>query len=335
MSKASERAKRMKAMFSEAPSAPDETSQPPARSAPAGAVRSLESSLSRIEQENEALRRRIAEEHHVVDLDPQMIEASFVQDRLVAIEADTGFGELIDSIREHGQQVPILVRAHPKTQGRYQIAYGHRRWRACAHLGRSVRAIVTDLSDEEMVVALGKENTERKDLTFIEQALFASELKRRNYKRETIAAALSLPPTNVSKLTKLAEAVPREIIEAIGPAPKIGRPRWEALAKVIEQSGVASALASMTALIEAADWIDLDSNARFARFYKNYAATPREPGERLFKGQGVTVLQNGSDSSATFRISDPNDTGLVAHLRDALPGLVEAYLQKTGSNRRR
>ena len=246
---------------------------------------------------------------------------------------DAGFAELVESIRDHGQQVPILVRAHPRKSGHYQIAYGHRRWKACAHLGLDVRAIVTELSDEQMVVALGKENTERKDLTFIEQALFASELKRRKYKRETIAAALSLPPTNVSKLTKLAETVPREIIEAIGPAPKVGRPRWEALARVIEQSGMASALAAMTALVDAEDWSDLDSNGRFARFFKNYAATPREPGERLFKGQGVTLLQNGSDASATFQISDENKTGLVAHLRDALPGLIEAYLRRTGETK--
>ncbi|NDW06813.1 plasmid partitioning protein RepB [Jiella pacifica] len=333
MSKASERAQRMKAMFSEAPSNSTEAAQPPARSAPAGAVRSLESSLSRIEEENEALRKRIVDEQHVIDLDPQMIEASFVQDRLVAIESDTGFRELMESIRDHGQQVPILVRAHPKKGGRYQIAYGHRRWTACAHLGRPVRAIVTELSDEQMVVALGKENTERKDLSFIEQALFAQELKRRSYKRETIAAALSLPPTNVSKLTTLAEAVPREIIEAIGPAPKVGRPRWEVLARVIEQSGAPSAFASMTALIEAPDWANLDSNSRFARFFKNYAATPRVPGACVFKGQGITVLQSGSASSATFQISDSDTTGLVDHLRDTLPSLIEAYLRQIREKR--
>ena len=65
MSKASERAQRMKAMFSEAPSNSTEAAQPPARSAPAGAVRSLESSLSRIEEENEALRKRIVDEQPI------------------------------------------------------------------------------------------------------------------------------------------------------------------------------------------------------------------------------------------------------------------------------
>ncbi|MER0240030.1 plasmid partitioning protein RepB [Fulvimarina sp. MAC8] len=337
MSKASDRARRMKAMFSEAPQeTPDKPAAPErlvSRGAPAGAVRSLESSLSRIEEENESLRKRIADEMHVVELDPHTIEPSFVQDRLLPIEIDEGFRELMDSLRENGQQVPILVRAHPRDSTRYQIAYGHRRWKACRELGQPVKAIVADLNDEQMVVALGKENTERKDLTFIEQALFAQSLKAGRYKRETIAAALSIPPTNVSKLTTLAQSIPRAIVDAIGPAPKIGRPRWEALAKVIDETGDKAALASMNSLVQASDWIDLSSDQRFARFMKNFATPPRDPGTSLYAGQGVRLSLSGSGKSVTFQVTDRDGIGIAAYLKDQLPDLVAVYLRQHANRR--
>lgn len=41
-----------------------------------------------------------------------------------------------------------------------------------------MKAIVRNLSDDELVVAQGIENTERANLSFIEQAFFAATLKR-------------------------------------------------------------------------------------------------------------------------------------------------------------
>ncbi len=328
MSKASDRSRRMKAMFSEMPSETSELPQTAIRNASTGAVRSLDSSLSRIEQENETLRRRIAEDQHVVELDPAIIGASFVQDRLLPVESDHGFDELIESIRDNGQQIPILVREHPEKSHSYQIAYGHRRWKACNELGRSVRAIIASLTDEQMVIALGKENTERKDLTFIEQALFAQSLKVRNYKRETIAAALSVPPTNVSKLTTLAQAIPREIINAVGPAPKIGRPRWEALAKLVEAGGAKSALRILDSLLQSSDWTSLTSDARFSLFTRNFKGVTEKREAALYSGNGIVVSQSGQGGSVVFRVIDRDGAGFASHLREELPGLIERFLQQ-------
>lgn len=103
--------------------------------------------------------------HAVLDLATDVIDASLIADRL----ADTGDDHklLVASIREHGQQVPILVRPHPDHEGRYQIAYGRRRLRALKELGQTVRAIVKPLSNEQLVVAQGQENSARTDLSFI------------------------------------------------------------------------------------------------------------------------------------------------------------------------
>ena len=48
-----------------------------------------------------------------------------------------------------------------------------------------VRAVVRTLSDAELVIAQGKENNERRDLSFIERALFAAHLEHRKFERPT------------------------------------------------------------------------------------------------------------------------------------------------------
>ncbi len=137
----------------------------------------------------------------------------------------------------HGQQVPILVRPHPEREGRYQIAYGRRRLRALTELGRPVRAVVRPLSDQQLVVAQGQENSARTDLSFIERALFAAKLEQVGYDRETIMAALSVDKTTLSRLVSTASRIPRSLVESIGPAPKAGRDRWIELATRLEAVG--------------------------------------------------------------------------------------------------
>lgn len=174
------------------------------------------------------IERRLAEGHTVVELDPGSIEPSFVQDRMPG-----DIDGLTASIKEQGQQVPILVRPHPDQTSRYQVAFGHRRLRAVAELGRPVRAVVRDLTDEQLVVAQGQENNEREDLTFIEKARFAHRLSKQ-FSREIVIAAMSIDKSNLSKMISLFDALPAELIEAIGAAPGVGRPSWQRLVELIE-----------------------------------------------------------------------------------------------------
>ena len=103
----------------------------------------------------------------VVDLNPALIEPSFVLDRMaVAMEAHS---KLVEAIREHGQQVPILVRPHPSERGPLSSGLRTSKIRAAAELERTVRAVVKVLTDEELVIAQGQENNERQDLSFIEK----------------------------------------------------------------------------------------------------------------------------------------------------------------------
>ncbi|MEF0943016.1 MULTISPECIES: plasmid partitioning protein RepB [Rhizobium] len=179
----------------------------------------------------EEIERRLAEGQAVVELDPSSIEPSFVQDRM---QGD--IDGLLVSIREQGQQVPILVRPHPEGGGRYQVAFGHRRLRAVSELGLPVKAVVRDLTDEQLVVAQGQENNEREDLTFIEKARFAHQLNKQ-FSREIVIAAMSIDKSNLSKMLLLVDALPSELIDAIGAAPGVGRPSWQQLAELVEKAG--------------------------------------------------------------------------------------------------
>ncbi len=165
-------------------------------------------SLSGISRELEDARRlkeSFEGSERVVELDPALVESSFIEDRLSYESGlDESFEELVESIRLNGQQVPILVRPHPDKQGSYQTAYGHRRLRAAARVGKSVQAIVRDLTDMQLVLAQGKENTERRDLSFIERAFFARNLVERGFERGLVQDALSLDKAEMSRFLQVA-----------------------------------------------------------------------------------------------------------------------------------
>lgn len=116
----------------------------------------------------------LEEDKHATRLiDPSTVRMSAVMDR---IDPSDGLEELVSSIREHGQKVPILVR---RTQdGALEIVYGRRRLLACRELGQKVRATVMEMTEEEALIAQGVENNARQDPSFIERALFVAGIIR-------------------------------------------------------------------------------------------------------------------------------------------------------------
>lgn len=194
----------------------------------------------------------------VVELDPGEIDSSFVADRLS--QDDEDFQALVRAIEERGQDSPILVRRHPTVDARYQIAFGHRRVRAALALGRTVRAVVKQLTDRELVLAQGQENSARANLSFIERALFAHRLEEIGQDRETIMSALAVDKTVVSRMISVAGKLPKVLVEAIGPAPGIGRDRWVELAQLYEQSGKERDVETLT---HVHSFVAVPSNDRF------------------------------------------------------------------------
>ncbi|WP_147115050.1 plasmid partitioning protein RepB [Tateyamaria sp. syn59] len=192
-----------------------------------GASKSMKVSIDNLAENS----KRLMEGETIVEIDPDLVDVSFVSDRLSG--DDEAFDDLKASIKASGQDTPVLLRPHPDAAGRYMVVFGHRRVRVARDLGRSVRAVVKDLDDVGHVLAQGQENTARADLSFIEKAQFAKNLADLGQEREVIQQALTVDASRLSRMLSVAQTVPDVIVQAIGPAKQIGRDRWEEFKKLM------------------------------------------------------------------------------------------------------
>ncbi|MCO6188362.1 plasmid partitioning protein RepB [Rhizobium sp. L1K21] len=304
--------------------APAGTSHQPQR-ASSGAVKAMGLSLNNLSREADearALREAVEQGERIVDLDPARIVSSFVSDRLSeGEEHDPEFLSLVESMRESGQQVPILVRPHAEEAGRFQVAYGHRRLKAAIRLGRPVKAIVRALSDDELVLAQGKENAERRNLSFIERALFAKLLTERGFDRKLVGEALTVQKSELSRLLQVADAVPTRFARAVGPAPKAGRERWMALAEIFEKDvGAESDKAADLIHSDAFKAADTDKRFQllFTRLKKKPVSTKSEPKTIRAADGAVIAHLDHSGKSAKLAFSST----LAPEFVDRIEGLI-------------
>lgn len=175
--------------------------------------------------------------HRVWELDPDQIEDQRVRDRLNLDDVD----DLRESIETTGQTVPILVRRHPADENRYLLVYGRRRLEAIRSSKdvNKVKALIANLDDTSAVEAQVSENAARRDLSYIEKALFAHELSNSGYGSQVrVAEVLGVTKSWMSMALSIVETVTPEVIQAIGPTPGIGRPRWEAFSKAMAQTNI-------------------------------------------------------------------------------------------------
>ena len=263
----------------------------------------------------------------IQELDPEHIDDSFVSDRLT--QDDAAFDELVNGIRERGQDTPILVRPHPNDKERYQTVFGHRRVRAARQLGRKVKAVVRSVSDEEHVIAQGQENSARENLTFIERALFAQRLIGRGHDRGTVQTALSVDAPMLTRMLSVSGRVEEEVLLLIGPAKSIGRDRWLEFAQLYEKLSNRSAIASV---VQAADFATATSEARCERLLnelktvdKPRRASADKPAKSKWqpadKALTAELVDAGKAFSVAFKSKDSARFGrFLAERLDALYG---------------
>jgi ParB family chromosome partitioning protein len=284
----------------------------------AGPVRSMGLALDRMEQETRALHDVLAAGSAIVELDPDLIEPSIIRDRLPDSGA-ASFEALRKSIEDHGQEVPILVRPHPIVDGRFQVAFGHRRLKAVASLGRKVRAVVRSMTDIDLVTAQGVENSHREGLSYIERAVFAARLEDKGFARSVIVNALATDKTELSKLISVARAVPDAVIEAIGPAPKAGRRRWLAFAELL---GTAAVRRAVEKAAKDPDIAKADTDTRFVRIFAA-VSTRSQPSISSWQSEGgnasVRVTRTMSALNLAFDLTrEPAFAEFVASRLDQL-----------------
>jgi len=266
------------------------------------------------------IEKRLAEGQAVIELDTDSIDPSFVRDRM-----DGEIEGLRSSIQDQGQQVPILVRPHPDIPGRYQVAFGHRRLRALKELGRSAKAIVRELTDEELVVAQGQENNEREDLSYIEKARFASRLSER-FSRDVITSAMSVSKPELSVMLSVISGLPPELIDAIGPAQGVGRRSWQDLADVLEKAGTSAPAIQFASTLQA-----LPSHDRFKEVLAHLKPRRVERGAPgvLSAPDGRRLAQvKDSKTKMEIMIDKKATPEFAAFLLEHVPALFTEHLAK-------
>ncbi len=305
---------------------PQPTPAAPSPRVGAGVVGAAHRAIDDIRAERDRLKAIVeAGGGAILDLDPALIDPSPYPDRLADDDA-TDFETFKRSIESEGQKVPVQVRRHPSFQGRYQVVYGHRRWRAAKELGRTVRALEVDISDLDLVVAQGIENANRQDLTWIERTLFASRMDDAGIKARNIYAALSIADAELARMRSVYRAVPADVIEAIGRAPKIGRPRWIEFAKTLASDPGSLAMVRQV-LAEASDGVSV-SDQRFQQAFEAIKPSSRPPeNSNELADTAGKKLGAWKISPKELRISADGPLGLefVKFVGKELPALIERF----------
>lgn len=180
----------------------------------------------------------------VKSLDPRLIRPSRWANRHAAAFESSEFAAFKEEIASAGGNVqPIRVRPFVEKRAsgdgepvQYEIAFGHRRHRACLELGLPVNAVVEKSTDQELFVAMERENRGRQNLSAYEQGcmyrraidegLFPSLRK--------LADAINVDVGLVSKSISLAR-LPEAVIEAF-PSPLEIQYRWaQPLAEALQR----------------------------------------------------------------------------------------------------
>lgn len=244
------------------------------------------------------------------ELDPSLIDDWGPKDRLdgfTAVNSEDdgdGYETLKSSIKDGGQQVPILVR-RAGTEGRFEVIYGRRRLRACRELGLKVRANVQDLDDATALLAKGLENAARRNLSFYEKARFAAVIQVAGHNTKTVRQVLSLSASGLSHLTKVTDNIPDDVGDQIGAAPKSGRPKWTALAEAFVAKKInASASFAILSKLNA----ELSSDDRLEQLLKEITRRGARPseGREVTPIAGVTIKSGRATIAMSIKRAGEN-----------------------------
>lgn len=300
-----------------------------------GASKSMLSSIGELAAQA-AKAEKLLEGATIVDLDPETVDVSFVTDRMDG--GDEAFGELLEAIRENGQNTPILVRPHPDIEDRYMVVFGHRRLRAAKELGRPVKAVVRPLADVEHIIAQGQENSARENLSFVERAVFAQQLISLDYSRETVQAALAIDAPMLTRMLSVTRRTPARILDAVGAAKGVGRDRWIELSTLIERPGN---LAAAESLISDPDFKVAESNERFGLLFealkskkKAVRKSTAKPGSKSWapSDNSVSVVAKSRPKGFVIELGESEAKPFGEWISSNLDDLYEAFRKSKTEN---
>ncbi len=156
----------------------------------------------------------------IIRVDPSLCEIYPLNGR-----SDTPFdpianASLIASVRDHGQQVPVIVREF-QDAGRFELIAGTRRLGAVRYLRAfdttvTLLAEVRELTDQDAWTLAEAENSDRKDICQLERARNWGQALAHLFdgNQSALARALGVDKSVVSRLLALA-ALPEEILALV------------------------------------------------------------------------------------------------------------------------
>lgn len=277
-----------------------------------------------------------AAQSSIQEISTDLIDDSDFKDRL-APDDEQDIRDLAESIDRQGQLIPILV---SPSGGRYRIIYGRRRLAALRLVGKPAKALVRSLDEDQAILAQGQENSFRKDLSWIEKALFARALLESGKDEGLVCDALNIDQkarrsgdklTGLTRMKQVTSCIPSRIIEAIGSAPGVGRDRWYAAAKSYESLGFPAgnpegattgdgsfpagnrAQALLAAILKSRD-SGKGSDARFAQFETMLrqqkppapaSVETRHGSVKVTKRNVVITVKNGDDGLHAWIAGNP------------------------------
>ncbi len=281
---------------------------------------------SEILKENEALKSRVTElesQDHVVKLDTSLIDESAWANRDDAnfAEGNQDFADLKAEIENAGGNVqPIKVRRKGE---RYEVAFGHRRLRACRELGLPVAAIVEDMDDAKLFVEMDRENRARKNLSAYEQGeMYRKALERKLFASQNqMSKALGVDQTVISRAVQLA-SLPREIIQAFASKLDLQFRFAAPLAKACAEDRAAAIaqakeIAKMTRRPAAAAIVDRIVAATIS----TPAAPATQAGATEIAGGQVRVATD-SKGALSLRFAKPLDPAVQKKILDAIEKIL-------------
>ena len=129
------------------------------------------------------------------------------------VRKDMEMNELVDSIRESGVIVPLIVRNRP--EGGYEIISGHRRCEACRELGiEKLPVRVQELTDDEATILMVNSNIQREHVLPSEKA-FAYRMKLEAIKHQGRATSGQVGPKLAQRSNSIVATQNRESVKQI------------------------------------------------------------------------------------------------------------------------
>ncbi|MEO9739358.1 MAG: plasmid partitioning protein RepB [Lentilitoribacter sp.] len=286
-------------------------------------------------------------EDSIVLLDPSKIDSSPFSDRFETDdEAKEALEELKSSIHIEGQKLPILVRPHPEEAGRYQLAYGHRRLAAVKSLMEEaskpesvkVKAYVRKLSDEELIKEQSLENGVRENLTFVEMAVWAAQLRQAGLKQREMEPVLGQVQTVISNMLKVADTISTDVLHAIGRAKNVGRPAWMKFARAFSDPNAEERIRDVIASdrfreASAPERMAIATEAARGRG-RSRTTNPGYLPLRKLAADGVLVASVRKSGGATVFSVPRAETDFADWLSDELPELYRKFMTGQDSDNR-